>query len=123
MLTKYLVVGRMSHEILRKENIIFHAHLILSEEGLSCLGFNVTETGKDEFELSNIVFNPEGYIKFNKIHKNRNEVLFFHLKFDRQTKTYSGSWESNSIADEKKGLSYLVIFEVDENVDFISSSF
>ncbi len=122
MTRKYLIIGRRSHENLRKENILFHAHLILSEEGFpSCVGFNVTETGKDDFELINIIFKPEESISFNKNHKNKNEVLFFDLKFNQKIKTYSGSWESNIIADKKKGLSYILILEVSEEVDFVSS--
>lgn len=121
MLKKYLIVGRKFHEFLRKENTLFHAHLILSEENIaSCVGFNIVETGKDDFELLNIIFKPEESISFNKNHNNRTEVLFFDLKFDQKANIYSGSWESDIIADKKKGSSFLLIFEIDKNIDLYS---
>ncbi len=122
MITKYLIVGRRSHEVLRKENLIFQAHLILSKDSQpACFGFNIIETGKDDFELFNIIFKPEESITFNKKHKNKNEVLYFDLKFDQKSKTYSGSWESDIFRDKKKGSTYIVMLEIDENVDFISN--
>lgn len=121
MVKKYLIVGKRVHSDLRKENSIFQAVLILSNDNvISCSGFKVTETEKNNLSLSNITFKLNESITFNKNDNNRTEILYFDLKFDQKMNIYSGSWQSNTVAHKKKGTSFLFIFEIDKNIDFDS---
>jgi hypothetical protein len=121
MVKKYLIVGKRVHSDLRKENSIFQAVLISSNDNvISCSGFKVTETEKNNLALSNITFKLNESITFNKNDNNRTEILYFDLKFDQKMNIYSGSWQSNTVAHKKKGTSFLFIFEIDKNIDFDS---
>lgn len=117
MLLNYFIVGMRRHETLKKENTFFNA-LLIGNDNISATGFNIKDTGRDKFVLSNILLEIGNKISFDKKYLYHTESLYFNLLFNQKTNSYIGEWQSQNGAEVKKGKAEICLFEVYSDSNF-----